>query len=160
MFATYVDVHNQHFINITGGIIMRLIKYDNRSVNPLAELDRLFSEALWGGNRFGWERMFEPATGSLRVNLYHDNDALYVTAELPGVSKKDISIQLENAVLTIKGERKVKEGKSESSVSFERAITIGEEINSDKIKAKLEDGILTITLPKAENRKPKAITVS
>ncbi|OPZ73414.1 MAG: Acid shock protein [Verrucomicrobia bacterium ADurb.Bin474] len=94
------------------------------------------------------------------MNLYHDNDALYVTAELPGVSKKDISIQLENAVLTIKGERKEKEGKSESSVSFERAITIGEEINSDKIKAKLEDGILTITLPKAENRKPKAITVS
>ncbi|MDD4347770.1 MAG: Hsp20/alpha crystallin family protein [Opitutales bacterium] len=139
---------------------MRLIKYDNRSVNPFAELDRLFSEALWGGNRYGWERMFEPATGSLRVNLYHDDDALYVTAELPGVSKKDVSIQLENAVLTIRGERKMKEGKAESSVAFERAITVGEDINADKIKAKLEEGILTITLPKAEHRKPKAITVS
>lgn len=139
---------------------MRLIKYDNRSVNPFAELDRLFSEALWGGNRYGWERIFEPATGSLRVNLYHDDDALYVTAELPGVSKKDVSIQLENAVLTIRGERKMKEGKAESSVAFERAITVGEDINADKIKAKLEEGILTITLPKAEHRKPKAITVS
>ncbi len=139
---------------------MRLIKYDNRSVNPFAELDRLFSEALWGGNRYGWERMFEPATGSLRVNLNHDDDALYVTAELPGVSKKDVSIQLENAVLTIRGERKMKEGKAESSVAFERAITVGEDINADKIKAKLEEGILTITLPKAEHRKPKAITVS
>ena len=139
---------------------MRLIKYDNRSVNPFAELDRLFSEALWGGNRYGWERMFEPATGSLRVNLYHDDDALYVTAELPGVSKKDVSTQLENAVLTIRGERKMKEGKAESSVAFERAITVGEDINADKIKAKLEEGILTITLPKAEHRKPKAITVS
>ncbi|HOO92454.1 MAG TPA: Hsp20/alpha crystallin family protein [Opitutales bacterium] len=139
---------------------MRLIKYDNRSVNPFAELDRLFSEALLGGNRYGWERMFEPATGSLRVNLYHDDDALYVTAELPGVSKKDVSIQLENAVLTIRGERKMKEGKAESSVAFERAITVGEDINADKIKAKLEEGILTISLPKAEHRKPKAITVS
>lgn len=139
---------------------MRLIKYDNRSVNPFAELDRLFSEALWGGNRYGWERIFEPATGSLRVNLYHDDDALYVTAELPGVSKKDVSIQLENAVLTIRGERKMKEGKAESSVAFERAITVGEDINADKIKAKLEEGILTVTLPKAEHRKPKAITVS
>lgn len=139
---------------------MRLIKYDNRSVNPFAELDRLFSEALWGGNRYGWERMFEPATGSLRVNLYHDDDALYVTAELPGVSKKDVSIQLENAVLTIRGEGKMKEGKAESSVAFERAITVGDDINADKIKAKLEEGILTVTLPKAEHRKPKAITVS
>lgn len=139
---------------------MRLIKYDNRSVNPFAELDRLFSEALWGGNRYGWERMFEPATGSLRVNLNHDDDALYVTAELPGVSKKDVSIQLENAVLTIRGERKMKEGKAESSVAFERAITVGDDINADKIKAKLEEGILTVTLPKAEHRKPKAITVS
>ncbi|MBN2234473.1 MAG: Hsp20/alpha crystallin family protein [Opitutales bacterium] len=139
---------------------MRLIKYDNRSVNPFAELDRLFSEALWGGNRYGWERMFESPTGSLRVNLYHDDDALYVTSELPGVSKKDVSIQLENAVLTIRGERKMKEDKTESSVAFERAITVGEDINADKIKATLEDGILTVTLPKAEHRKPKAITVS
>ncbi|WP_309398941.1 Hsp20/alpha crystallin family protein [Cerasicoccus maritimus] len=140
---------------------MHLIKYDNFWNDPFAEMDRLFDRAV-SNNRFAglFDNQFTSGR-SFRVDVYDDNNEAYqVVAELPGVAKEDVGIQLENAVLTISAKRKVKQGEQEQSVQFSRSLTIDDDINADKVTAKLEDGILTVSLPKAEARKPQAITVS
>lgn len=139
---------------------MHLIKYDNFWNDPFAEMDRFFDRAL-GNNR--WADLFETSSNaarSFRVDVYDDGkDAYQVVAELPGVEKKDVDIQLENAVLTISAKRQVKQGEQEQTAQYSRSLTISDDIDPEKVSAKLEDGILHISLPKAEARKPKAITV-
>lgn len=138
---------------------MHLIKYDNFWNDPFAEMDRIFDRAL-GNNRFAG--LFENgAARNFRVDVYADGeDAYQVVAELPGVEKSDVNIELENAVLTISAKRKVKQGENEQSVEYSRSLTVADDIDADKVSAKLEDGLLQVTLPKAAARKPKAITVS
>ncbi|WP_309387756.1 Hsp20/alpha crystallin family protein [Cerasicoccus frondis] len=128
--------------------------------DTFAELDRIFDRTV-GNSRFSG--FFETANThrGFRVDVYDDNSEVYqVVAEVPGVAKEDIDIQLEKDVLTITAKRKVKQGESEQSAQYSRSVTINDEINADKITAKLEDGILTVSLPKAEARKPKSITVN
>lgn len=141
---------------------MKLIKYDNSYLDPFTNLDRWFDDAFFGLDRRPLFNRLLEGTGSnqLPVNLYEDRDNYYVTAELPGLNKKDVKIELENAVLTLSGERKRKQGDQESSFSFSRSITIGDDINASKVKARMQDGILTVTLPREEERKPRSITVS
>lgn len=139
---------------------MHLIKYDNFWNDPFAEMDRFFDRAL-GNNRFAGLFDAPSAARSFRVDVYDDGQDNYqVVAELPGVDKKDVDIQLENAVLTITAKRKVKQGDQEQTAQFSRTLTISDDIDPDKVSAKLEDGVLHVTLPKAEARKPKAITVN
>lgn len=141
---------------------MKLIKYDNSYLDPFTNLDRWLDDAFYGMERGPlFNRLFDSSsTSQLPVNLYEDRDNYYVTAELPGLSKKDVKIELENAVLTLSGERKQKKGDQESSLSFTRSITIGEDINASKVKATMQDGVLTVTLPREETRKARSITVS
>ncbi|GHC05715.1 Hsp20/alpha crystallin family protein [Cerasicoccus arenae] len=140
---------------------MHLIKYDNFWNDPFAEMDRLLDRTL-GNNR--WTGLFDSqnnATRSFRVDVFDDNNEAYqVVAELPGVDKQDVNIQLENAVLTITAKRNVKQGEEEQKTEFSRSLTISDDIDADKVTAKLEDGLLQVTLPKAAARKPKAITVN
>jgi HSP20 family protein len=92
---------------------------------------------------------------------------IIVKAEVPGMNVKDIDITLTDALLTIKGERKLeKEDKGESYHrverqygSFSRSFNLGAEVKADAIDANYKDGILTLTLPKAEESKPKRIEV-
>ncbi len=136
---------------------MTLIKYDNYYNDPFSELDRWFDQAFGPANRLS---QYEPlASRQFRLDVYSDDDHHYVVAELPGFKKSDISIDLHNAVLTVRAERKDEVNGKEHTYRFQRSVTVGDDVNADKTKAKLEDGILTVTLPKAENRKPRAITV-
>jgi HSP20 family protein len=92
---------------------------------------------------------------------------IIVKAELPGMDVKDIDIALTDGLLTIKGERKLeKEDKKENYHrierqygSFSRSLNLGEKVRADGIEAAYKDGILTVTLPKAEESKPKRIEV-
>lgn len=139
---------------------MHVIKYDNFWNDPFAEMDRIFDRTV-GNSRFAG--LFDNANAgrSFRVDVYDDNNEAYqVVAELPGVAKEDVDIQLENGVLTISAKRHIKQGDREQTAQYRRSLTINDDINADKVTAKLEDGILTVSLPKAEARKPKAITVS
>jgi len=139
---------------------MQLIKYDNFWNDPFAEMDRVLGQAL-GNNRFTGLFDAPAASRSFRVDVYDDGeDAYQVVAELPGVDKQDVDIQLENAVLTINAKRTHKQGEQEQTSQFSRTLTISDDLDPDKVTAKLEDGILRVTLPKAEAHKPKAITVS
>jgi HSP20 family protein len=87
---------------------------------------------------------------------------------LPGLKREDIEVSLQDGALVISGERKTEEKRMEGELhrqerfygKFRRALTLPAPIAADKVKAQYKDGILTITLPKAEEAKPKKIDVS
>ncbi len=126
-------------------------------------MDRLFDEAFtrpWygdGGNTLGM-----PA-----VDMYQTDDDVIVKATVPGMKPEDIQISVTGDTLTIKGETKEETDNKEKAYhirerrwgSFERTITLPTNVRSDKAQADFENGVLSITLPKAEDVKPKTITV-
>ena len=129
------------------------------------ELDRLF-------DRF-WEREFPelPAFAgewSPSLDLSETKDALVVKAEIPGIEPKEIQISLQEQVLTVKGEkRREKEEKDEhyyrrerSWGAFARSIRLPAPVVGEKVTATFKNGLLTVTLPKAEEAKPKHIDVN
>ena len=119
---------------------------------------------------YGWPR-FEKETDiswSPRVDIHETDKEIIIDAELPGINKEEIKVELKNNTLTISGERK-QEKKSESGNSFrierhygkfERSFGLPETVLGDKVNAKFKDGILTLTLPKTEKAIPKEITVN
>jgi HSP20 family protein len=102
------------------------------------------------------------------VDVYEDKDNLLVRAELPGMKKEEIEISLHEGVLTLSGERKAEkkeEGaetyRSERQLGrFQRSISLPCAVVADKIKATYHDGVLAVSLPKAEEAKPKQIPIS
>jgi HSP20 family protein len=115
------------------------------------EIDWLFGPAL---NAFaGPEAQFP-------VDLYEDKDNTYVRAELPGVSRDAIGVEVVDGALSIQAHRKEKVGGSENTVSFSRLIAIPGEVQADKVAAAYENGVLTVTLPRKEEAKPRKINVS
>ena len=102
------------------------------------------------------------------VNMWEDEEALYAQAELPGLSLDDIEVHVHDNQLTIKGERKCDETtenvtyhRRECGVgSFSRVLRLPVEVDADKAGAQLRDGVLTVSLPKAEAVTPRKIKVS
>jgi HSP20 family protein len=102
------------------------------------------------------------------INLTEDKDNYYVRAELPGVKGNELDIQVTANNLAISGERKITEEgetaryhrREREAGSFSRMIGLPGDINPDKVDAKMANGILTVTVSKAEAAKPKQITVN
>jgi len=102
------------------------------------------------------------------VDLYEDKDSLIVQVEVPGMKKEEIEVSLHDGVLTIGGERreeKPAEGNDGYRAErlygrFQRAITLPKPVDSANVKAAYKDGILTVTLPKSEEAKPRQISIS
>lgn len=102
-----------------------------------------------------------------RVDVEEDKDGYTVTAELPGMDKKDIDIDVKDNHLYIKGEKKVEKDKDEKNYhitercygKFTRNFTLPDNVNQDDIKAKFNNGILTVEIPKVEEEKPKEIKI-
>ncbi len=128
------------------------------------EIDRLFEAPmaeLTRGSQLlsGWT----PA-----LDLYEDKDNLYVKIELPGMKKEEIDISLHDGCLSISGERKSETRHAEAELyraerffgRFQRTVTLPTPVAADKAKAQYKDGILTVTLPKTEEAKPKHIDVN
>lgn len=129
-----------------------------------------FSRSPWNGLESEIDRLFETALGDFAapgfehrflVDLYEDKDNTYVRAELPGLNREDINIELVNGYLSINGTRKVTDddGKVIESIALNRSIAVPEAVLADKISAAYENGVLTVTLPKPEEVKPKKITI-
>ena len=122
-------------------------------------MDRLFDDAFTRplSIRDGWSA---PA-----IDMYQTDDEIVVKASLPGVKAEEVQINITGEVLTLKGETKQVEEKKEKAWhmreqrwgAFERSVILPTDVVSDKAKAEFENGILTITLPKAEEVKPKVI---
>ena len=102
------------------------------------------------------------------VDIYETDDGIVLKVELPGVNKDDVSVEVKDNVLTLKGERlldpKIKDDhyyrKERSFGRFNRSFSLQEPIKPDLIKAGFKDGILTVEVPRPEEEKPKQITVN
>jgi HSP20 family protein len=112
------------------------------------------------------DRSQRTVTDKLLTNVFDNGDALVVQVEVPGLAKDDLDIQLQGKHLLIKGERhyEAPEGytvhrQDLGQCSFSRAYTLPIEIAADRVSSSLDDGILTLTLPKAEEAKPRKITI-
>ena len=117
----------------------------------------------WTGLEGEINRLFESTqsgyTGrrtQVPVDLSEDNENNYVRAELPGVSREDINVEVADGYLTIAATRK----QGEESFSLNRTVTVPEQVQADKVSASYENGVLTVKLPKSEAVKPRKITVS
>lgn len=141
---------------------MTLIRYEYPNEN-ISEFDRAINRAFSNFARWpGWSDDLFQSRGELQipVDLYDDQDNYYVRAELPGVKKSDVKLELDNAVLTITAERKIRTGDQEGVTTLSRTVSVAEDIRADKIKARLADGILSVQMPKSEEIKPRQISIS
>ena len=134
------------------------------------EMNRLFSDFFGEGPRFLWPRW---SSGGLEgyqapvVDVYEEKDDIVVKAELPGLTKDDIEVNVTDHQLTLKGEKKKKEETKEDDYyrcersfgSFSRVLELPAEIQTDKAKASFKDGLLEIRVPKTEEAKKKQIKV-
>ncbi|RKZ95793.1 MAG: Hsp20/alpha crystallin family protein [Gammaproteobacteria bacterium] len=111
------------------------------------------------------DRSFEVGDWMPVVDIEETEDAFSIKAELPGVEKDDVSINIDKGVLTIKGEKKTEtEDKKRHRVecsygSFVRSFTLPQSIKVDKVEAQYNNGILNLTIPKSEEAKPKEVEV-
>ncbi|MFY9399689.1 MAG: Hsp20/alpha crystallin family protein [Desulfomonilia bacterium] len=126
------------------------------------EMNRLFDDFFKGfGLRPFGEEMEAAGTFYPQVDMTEDENAVYVTAELPGLDEKDIEINLSKDSITLKGEKKEeREEKGKESYymersygSFTRVLPIPVEINPDKVEATFKKGVLNITMPKVQTEK-------
>ena len=127
------------------------------------EIDRLF-ESPFGALGEASEAFMSGWSPAL--DLHEDKDNFFIRAELPGMKKEEIEISLHDGVLTLAGERKQEKHedteihRSERFVGrFQRTLTLPAAVDAEKVKATYQDGVLTVTLPKAEAVKPKQIQV-
>jgi len=126
-------------------------------------INRIFADTTH--SRFGSEETMQ-AWAPL-CDIYEEGDNIVVKAELPGIDRNDIDIQVENNVLSLRGDRKrEKEMKSDNSYrterfygTFSRSFTLPMSVDTARIKAEYNDGVLQITLPKVEEAKPRKIKV-
>ena len=146
---------------------MNLIRYTYPRTTSLVPA---FGRSPWNGLESEIDRLFETTLGDFTapafehrfpVDLYEDKENTYVRAELPGLAREDISIEMVNGYLSIDGTRKVTDddGKVTESFSLNRSVAIPEAVQADKVSAAYAHGVLTVTLPKREEVKPKRITI-
>jgi HSP20 family protein len=151
---------------------MRLVRYQHpdlwswpgfdRLTSLRDEINDLFESTFANGNGSDVFNSWAPA-----LDVYEDADNLIVRAEIPGMKKEDIDISLQNNVLTLSGERRNEKKYEGSETSreerffgrFTRSMTLPKQVNASRVKASYKDGILSITLPKAEEAKPRQIEI-
>lgn len=153
---------------------MTMIRWQRPEINPWLTAD------LFGNLRDEVNRLFDGASPEWtpfprlmgawgpNLDLYEDKDNLVAKLELPGMRKEDIEVSLHEGTLTISGERKADDSFKDAEAHrlerfygrFQRSVALPVVINAGAVKASYVDGILTVTLPKAEEAKPKQIAVS
>lgn len=149
---------------------MRLVRY-TYPYRTLAPAFGAFNRSPWSGLESEIDRLFEtalndfngsPAANRFPVDLFEDKENTYVRAELPGVNRDDINVEVVDGTLNIAATRKTPaaEGQEEQSFSFSRSVSLNDDVQADKVSAAYENGVLTVTLPKREEAKPKKITVA
>jgi HSP20 family protein len=141
---------------------MKLVRYEYPPLGSNA-INRLYDIGAPTFRRFGslLDDFFGANLGfdQPAADLFEDAHNYYARVELPGMKKDKIDLELENSVLTISSSETEKTEEGESSYSFQRSISVPDGVALEKVSAKYEDGILTVTMPKGESHKPRQITV-
>ena len=133
-------------------------------VSASRDIDRMFREAF--SPQLG-ETELSTRSWAPPVDIYETEDAIVLKAELPGVDPKDVEVRVEDNTLYLKGERKFEKEVKEQNYhrversygSFARSFSLPNSISTDKVKADFKDGLLTLTMPKREEAKPKTIKI-
>jgi HSP20 family protein len=143
------------------------IDIDRRERDMDRMMDQFFGRTMmpwWPGERFGTEPIEVDAP---IVDLYVDKDEVVIKAELPGMEKDDIEVNLSDHTINLKGEKKRKEEVKEENYycaertygSFSRTMELPWDLQGEKVKASFTNGVLEIRLPIAESAKAKSIKV-
>jgi HSP20 family protein len=127
------------------------------------QINRVFNDVLERTGEESSLTAWAPA-----VDIYETEQELVVKADLPEVDPKDLDIRVENNILTIRGERKFEKKVNEDNYlrversygTFSRSFTLANTVNSEAIKADYQNGVLTLSIPKREEAKPKLIKVN
>lgn len=145
---------------------MAVVKWDpfRDLISIQDRMNRLFEQTL---SRSRGEEGAAAATWTPAVDIYETLDTIVIKADLPGVVREDIEIQIDDNTLTLKGERRFSKDVQEESYlriertygSFHRCFTLPATIQQEKIRAVCRDGVLELTLPKAEGSKPRRIAI-
>ena len=142
---------------------MKLIRYRNPELGVFNDIENILARTAFNFGRF--PSVFENLgadTGLRRpVTEYsEDENGHRIRFELPGVKKSDVSVEYDNGVLTVSGERNEKSEEGEKTYSFRRAVSVPEGIDEAKAKAQFKDGLLTVTLPKSATAEKKTIAIA
>ena len=129
-------------------------------------INRMFDDTIRTLHPTDGEEL-EKGTWAPAVDIYETNDSFVVSADLPGLNKDEIQIDLKDNTLTLKGEKKFEEKVSKDNYirveraygSFVRSFTLPQNVDPEKIKAKYKEGVLEVTIPKKEEAKPKQVKV-
>lgn len=127
------------------------------------EIDRLFEDFFAPVSR----RRLEVYTFTPDIDAYETDKEIVIEAEVPGMDRKDITVKVEDNILKISGEKKLEREKKDRNYrvyersygKFERCLALPDYADAEKIKAKYENGVLTITIPKREEKKVKVVDV-
>ena len=155
---------------------MKLIRYQKLPLfSPAAsytglrdEMDRLFDVAFPALSSLQRDRFLGDWQNEFPIDLYQEKDAFVVRAELPGFRKEDLTVEVADGILTVTGHQRneaesdKKDEKNTGTVQEQRvsrSISLPDHVAVDKIKAGYENGVLTVTLPKSEEVKPKQIAI-
>lgn len=130
-------------------------------IEPFEEMDKMFNEFMPSLAQRG-QKSFMPA-----IDMYEDKNNVVVETELAGIDPENVSIAIENDVLTIKGQAEKKSEVDDKNYyrkeirrgSFYRSVPLPTQVNGDAAKAIAEEGVLKITIPKAPENKPKTIKI-
>lgn len=146
---------------------MELVRFNpNRgTIDFRRHMEHMFDDFF--GDVFKGTRMDLTRGWNPKVDIFEEEDHIIMKAELPGVEKDNISIDVNGRVLTLKGERtsdnEVKEEsyyrRERSYGCFERSFTLPAETDSEQIKAEYKDGVLKLNIPRPASSKPKAIAI-
>ena len=146
---------------------MAIVRWDpfDSFLNAQQDLNRVFRRG-WLGPASESEISRE-GTWAPVIDIYETDDSMIVEAELPGLDPKDIDVSIEDGVLRLKGERKLEKEVKEENYHrveraygvFQRALQLPVEVDAGKVKANFDNGVLKVTVPKAEPKKPRSITV-
>jgi HSP20 family protein len=134
-----------------------------RGTSPDSQLNRLFNDFFGRTSQDQNLTTWAPA-----VDIYEGEHELVVKADLPDIKPEELDVRVENNILTIRGERKFEKKVDEKNYlrveraygSFARSFSLANTVNSEAIKADYKDGVLTLSIPKREEAKPKQIKVN
>lgn len=142
---------------------MSIVRFDPfRDITSFRDdINRLFTRP------FGEEGLAGTRTWAPAVDVFETKDAVVLKAELPGLTADDVDVEIDDNVLTVSGERTftdtVEEGRfyrlERSYGKFSRSLTLPQGIKADAVSASFADGVLEVTVPKAEEVKPRKVTI-
>ena len=137
---------------------MTLVKW-NPTRSLMTDFDRIFDSMFSPG----WPRLSAGQSWMLAVDVNETEKEFFLSADIPGLDKNDVSVDIHDGVITIKGERAIDNEKSTDGYrirerqlgSFNRSFRLPDNVNEDKVAAKFKNGVLTVTLPKTKEILPE-----